>query len=1180
VPIVLLAGRTRDDRRRAVAGLERVGDDGRPGFLYLCRAALKARAVERAWWDQPDKPATFLPTALPLGAWLQGLSERLGEGGTLLGPTARALLVGRLFRGLRGDLEVWRDLPDGPATRDGLADLAEAWGMAWEAPTPPPLPADPDAFRLPGETSEVLPPALRRDVWRFLGAWRAALERSPGWTDRPGALRAVLRTLRGDPLTLAPRLAGVGTLIVDDLLHLDPLEGALLDAVVDAFVAVVPDGEVRLCMEAPALLDDGGEADLFLGEGPATHPTLRATRELRRRWGRRLEDGTADWALADADPDRLDLADQAALDPILPSDDVGPVAVRRYGSELAEVRALARQLKAEILAGRPPEHCYVAFPALDRAVPLLRDTFTAFGLPFRVDKGEDLRLSPPVTAARQLLGLACDGPDRDRLRSLLGGGWVRFSAEIDRHRLEELADAALPPGRGRDRLVEALRDVPLGPRRASFQRLHRLLLESGADLGTPGDPDAWAAPLAAFVLKGGDEAWRIRRLARVLADLVPVAALLRRLAVLAGGAGVADVRREFERLLLHCGLGEQPLAPSDDPVIQAAREDNRAALARFAELRREVEASLLAVQATVPGDDGAPARLYREALDELVHRETWSRPADLRGVRVVGLRDLHGLTVPWLWVGGLVEGEFPRADPPNFLLPGPAGRVLPRVDAAEEDRAVFASLLRNVGHGADATLILSWPVTVAGKDTTPSPVLQDLRSLRSPSGTLGEAWLARQAEAEAALPAVLAAEELLVRTPWLDARQDALPTALHAALDRQRSVAAERADVRGFGRFDGVLGAERPWRGQALSWLRARLGIEDDRLTLATTALEGWARCPIRFHFERVLGVDEPEPFSLEPDARLTGTLLHRILERFYDERIEASAEGRIARAGLQGGTEEELAAARARLTRLVVDCADEVLGAQAGPWRDRAVELLLGGLRPGDPFAGRLARFVEQEAAGFLDQDPVAVERAIPPLDPAEAAGAFDPDGGDAPTGPLTIRLTGTVDRIDRGIGTAAVWDYKSSDAPSLKSVDAGLSLQPVVYAASVEGGTDGVISGYRELPEADVEPRRRVLADAPLLARLKREHGIGRTAMEWTDELAGAWLRRADLHGQLVGAGVFPPTLAGRDVAGCDRCPFRRACRLDEARATEVAGEGPTASAWPAPRPASADLGGEDEA
>ena len=122
------------------------------------------------------------------------------------------------------------------------------------------------------------------------------------------------------------------------------------------------------------------------------------------------------------------------------------------------------------------------------------------------------------------------------------------------------------------------------------------------------------------------------------------------------------------------------------------------------------------------------------------------------------------------------------------------------------------------------------------------------------------------------------------------------------------------------------------------------------------------------------------------------------------------------------------------------------------------------------------------------------------------------------------------------------------------------------MVYAAAVEGGTDGVLSGYRELPEGDVEPRKRVLADAETLAELK-PRGIGRSAMAWTDELAGAWLRRADLHGQLVAGGVFHPTLAGTDAAGCAHCSFRRACRLDLPRAAAVCSGDSPASAWPAP-------------
>lgn len=1152
-----------------MAGLEHLGPFGRPAFLYLTRAKLKARAVERAWWDQPDKPPTFLPEVSTVTGWLEDLVGRLGEGRSILAPTARTLLVGRLFADLRPELEVWGALPESPTTRDGLAELAQTWGMAWEQPTPPPLPDDPERFRLPGETTPLLSPALRRDVWRFLSAWRAALDRSPGWTDRPGGLRAVLRTIRSNPDRLAPRLAGIRTLIVDDLLHLDPLEAALLDATVDAFRQLVPDGDVRLCMETPAVVEAGAEADLFLGEGPSTHPTLRATKALRKRWGRRLEDGSADWELADDDPERFDLADHVALDTVVTPEDAGPVQLRKHGSELAEVRALARALKAELLDGRPPEDCYVAFPALDRYLPLLRDVFAAYDLPYRVSKGEDLRLSPPVTAARQLLGLATDGVDRARLRAVLDGGWIAYTAAIDRHRLEELAEAALPPGGQRERLVAAFRDEDLGPRRVSFRRLHRLLVESGADLDAPEDADAWAAPLAAHILNGRGD-WRIRALASALVDLVPVAALIRRVQALRQAPDVPTVRALFERLLQHCGLGEQPVRPSTDPLVHAAREDNRAALARFAELRQEVEASLVAVGATIPGPGGEPLRLYRDALGELVHQETWTRPADLKGVAVVGVRDLHGVTVPWLWLGGLVDGEFPRGDPPSFLLPGSAGRALPRVDLAEEDRAVFASLLRNVGHGGDSTLILSWPVTVAGQDAAPASVLQDLRGLRMEEGTLGDHWTRQQAEAEAALPEVLSAEELLVRPAWLDARIDLLPSDAHETLDRQRMLARERGDPDAFGRFDGVLGAGRPWRGQAQSWLRARLNIEDDVLQLATTRLEEFARCPIRFWFGRVLGLEEPEPYSPEPGARDAGTLIHEVLERYLGARIEAKAEGRLARSGLQDLSESELEAERAVLVGLIDAVADELLGTRPSPWRDQVVGDLKAGLRPDDPFVGRIARFVEQEAAGFLELDPVAVERVIVPVDPAAAAGEMDPDGGSEPLGNVQVLLTGTIDRIDRGGGRVAIWDYKTGKAPSMDGVDLGLNLQPVVYTAEFEGSTESTVAGYRELPEGDVEPRKRVLYDPDLAADL-RTYGIKTTAKPWSDELAGAWLRRADFFGQLVAGGVFPPTLAGEDAAGCLHCSFRRACRLDTDRADAVA-EG---SAWPAPLSVRKELG-----
>ena len=1197
MPIVLLAGRTRDDRRRATAELETLDPCGRPTFLYLTSSQRKARAVAQSFWDQPDKPATFLPDAFPFSFFLDDLAARFGDGRTPLVGVARALLAGRVFRSVQPELRAWGNLPDSPRVREALGDLAVRWGLAWPRREPPPLSKSPERFHFPAESlagkqDAGLSDAVRHDAWRFLTAWREALGRSPGWADRPDTLRTLLATLRGQrPAALVRKLASWRTLVVDDLLHLEPLERALLDAFVDAFVATVPDGEVRLCLEAPHLVheidgDDGrlrGPNNFFLAAGEPADATLRASRDLRLGWGGRLEAGVADWRVEDAEPDLLDLADHLAGDDALPGPEVAePVRVRRYGSELQEVRALARHLKAELLAGRSPTSCFVAFPALDRYVPLLRDAFAAYDIPYVLDKGEDLRTSPPVTAVRQLLALADDGIDRDGLRAVLASGWVEWRSAWEAADLDALAADAFPESLAdRARLRAAMDEARPRRPRARMDRVHRAVVESGADREFPEQPRAWAAGIArqARARMGREgSTWRWQRLARALIDLVPLQALVGELIALRSETSVDAVAAAFDALLQAGGVDKVAARPAAAGQEDDA-EDNRAALRRLAELRRDVVASLLAVQRTVVGEAGAPITLFRDALEQLVREETWRRPHPVEGVQVVGLRDLHGLTVPWLWLGGLVDGEFPRVQLPSFLLPS-GSSALARLDPADEDRAILASVLRDLGHGrqrAEARLVISWPTQVAGKESAPSSMLQDLRALRLPGGTLGEHWAASQARDEAALPPILARDELIAQPPLLGPLGSALDLATRRALAGHALLAAARSDPDGFGRLDGVLAVSQPWRGAALYWLRDRLRVADDTLSLSTTALERWARCPMRFFFERVLGAEEVEPFQLEPDRRLEGTLLHDVLERYLGERIQLAAGGAIPRAGLEDLDDEQLRAQARRLLALAHDVARELFGVGPNPWRDQVLAQLTSGLKDGDPFTGRLARFLEQEAAGFLGLDPAAVELALPEFSPAQAAGELDPAGGAAATGDLTVQLRGTVDRVDRGAGRGgarlAVWDYKTGAAQHVRTVDAGTNLQPAVYAAAVQERprVDGLVTGYRILPEDAEEPRKNLFADPDVLAELKARPAFSRihSALPLEARAHAAWLRRADWHGQLVGSGVFPPTLADAGTAGCAHCPFSRACRVDFDRAATVGDR-----FWPAPLAASEHL------
>jgi ATP-dependent helicase/nuclease subunit B len=54
------------------------------------------------------------------------------------------------------------------------------------------------------------------------------------------------------------------------------------------------------------------------------------------------------------------------------------------------------------------------------------------------------------------------------------------------------------------------------------------------------------------------------------------------------------------------------------------------------------------------------------------------------------------------------------------------------------------------------------------------------------------------------------------------------------------------------------------------------------RMNFSASALESYIRCPLRFYYAYIAGLEERSEISLDPDTGELGSLVHRVLERFY----------------------------------------------------------------------------------------------------------------------------------------------------------------------------------------------------------------------------------------------------------------------------------------------------------
>jgi len=65
-------------------------------------------------------------------------------------------------------------------------------------------------------------------------------------------------------------------------------------------------------------------------------------------------------------------------------------------------------------------------------------------------------------------------------------------------------------------------------------------------------------------------------------------------------------------------------------------------------------------------------------------------------------------------------------------------------------------------------------------------------------------------------------------------------------------------------------------------WMRDRIAS----MVLSVSSLETYLHCPLRFYYGHLLGLQEREGLAADPDAGVLGTIIHRLLERFYREGV------------------------------------------------------------------------------------------------------------------------------------------------------------------------------------------------------------------------------------------------------------------------------------------------------
>ena len=464
---------------------------------------------------------------------------------------------------------------------------------------------------------------------------------------------------------------------------------------------------------------------------------------------------------------------------------------------------------------------------------------------------------------------------------------------------------------------------------------------------------------------------------------------------------------------------------------------------------------------------------------------------------------------------GMVERQFPprpRANP--WLTENPA--ILQRELALE--RYDFLAAI-----AAAKNVVLYWPAATVDRNVTyPSrwliEVANRLHEHAGGEGRLTYESITTGAELKPWLTVIPSREAGLRRLA-----DSAMPPAdvadynlVHLIGESGSSLPHHQA-VASDVRMTNALKAQTARNGDVLSDWDGRVDAETERVTaigsrahpISPSALETWATCPYKYFLSRVLGFSAPledEDDEISPLER--GTLVHKIMERFVNEKKGTSSE-------LLELAEEEFTNAEKRGVTgyyLLWEMEKESIRQGLAGFLT-AEEQWLGGADPVESYAE-----VDFGPPSQSMNKPTKIGEVCVTVD-----GLAEP-----------VWLRGKIDRVDVLEEEVQVRDFKTgkprnyrTDVQNTRTVANGLALQPPIYREAAHAGYDG----------------KPVVASFCFPLAGENTHDVAK--------YTGAEEQQQEFHqtlSSIVGAaraGIFPATPDGQGQFGnCNSCDFNRLC------------------------------------
>ena len=524
------------------------------------------------------------------------------------------------------------------------------------------------------------------------------------------------------------------------------------------------------------------------------------------------------------------------------SDQKTRVFVQAVQDRRGEVEYIAAKIRQFYQTNKiAPARIALTFANLEQYVPILRQVFRRFHIPFNLSTGFALNQSPLIKLFLQPLRLAASGCEWEQIMGFLNN--------------------------------------PLLPLRAiEFTRLNALLAEQRRTRLTPG----WAEYLfksAAFMRLKAEEQKEIREQAGLINETLDL------LCAFPKQAAVTEFRQVFIKLLSDLKLLRWYEIPNAH-LSERQKEMEFRALNRFMKVLDQV----VWMAARVTDDKSITLSRFIQYLDSagedaLYNLTEWQG----YGVQIMPRLEVQALEADVLFLGGLNDGVFPRASTKDVFF-SDSVREKMGLAAAEEllsqDRFIFYSLL----DASSKKLILTYPKYEEERALVPSTFLSDLSEVSTvhreetppePDFTLNESRLYEnlgrhiqqfkfeQAQRELRLLSALRGNS----------------AALFKDLFRKTILTSRRMFSADFGPYEGVLSAH--------TEIARGLTKRYQNREWSASRLETYAFCPMRYFFEYILTVEEWRAAEADLTSLERGNAVHDILYAFYKQLKEKEEQAR-----------------------------------------------------------------------------------------------------------------------------------------------------------------------------------------------------------------------------------------------------------------------------------------------